>query len=647
MATQINARLQALRIRPTVKYHPANPREGLALRQARQPFLSAADQANIKWANDVFKCDLLGGIHVAKLEPNVEATRASFFSAAAVPMRLSNAPFEILNSGVLNLHFTMPVYVVQDPRWYHGNFNPSIMSTTRYPAFDSASTTLSVNSRRRESGCSAVEIMEVYVAVLWQTLADTLQDRSSADRAVLVTRSAQIYLQEYANITRVDSKTAKAACISRLRGLLEKRDVSCADAGELTKFIATLHPADYYEAMLNNFEFFDASKMPAIFHLFLGMITRPDNVSIYGLREIVLQACIERCARHISSVRLTGASQRDIDACYNTVVGRAAEVLVPVLRKWCFVLDCLTLFCSPTFLHTPAQQVAKQVAAYADYAETYVRDGNLRAAMEAVYPGIAKISNTDVVEMLMRAAECSRKTRFNANELFHGNTTNTESTRFDQRRRKALEYDENIRRAAAHFVADLKTCADTAKVPLGGLPHFFSGSHAFDTTLLALDHFAEKGNREMFDAARAKTPFFCQEGKRFRAIWNFYNDGKKKDTSQMNYLVKRLRPLQIDNKDDPVSPTAIRNDREAEEKKENEEQPQEWMRMLESAINTGAGIKARELLVGRDNECCVCLDDLMKLVSCCIVSDKHKVCDKCLPTILAGRVCPLCRGDVR
>jgi hypothetical protein len=651
MATQINARLRALRLRPTVKYHPANPRDGLASRQARLPSLSAADHDNIKWARERFKFDVIDGIHVAKLEANVDAARASFFSAAAVPMRMSKSPLCILNNGVLNSHFTMPVYVVQDPRWYHGNFNSSVMSTTRYPAFDSASKTLSIDAHRRSAGCSAVEIMEVYVAVLWQTLEDTLQDRSSADTAVLVTRSAQICLQEYSNTHRLESLVSKATSASHLRNLLEKRDSSCENACDLTKYISTLHPSDYYEAMLQNFDFFDSSSMPAIFHLFLGLITKPDKVSIYGLREIVLEACIERCAKHIGAVRLTGASRRDIDSCYNTIVNRAAEVLVPVLRKWSFVLDCLTLFCSNSFLQTPAQQIAKQIAAYADYAQTHVKDGNLRVAMEAVYPGIARISNADVVEMLMRAAECSRKTRFNTTELFQG-VPGGRVTRFDKQLEKANEYDEIVRHAAVQFVMDMKTQNETARVPLCGRPHFFSGKHAIDTATLTLNHFAKRGNKQMFDLTRAKTPYPCREGRRFRAIWDYYNDGKRKDSTQMNSLIRRLGDLPIDDDEDdhshhrsatPKSPkTSISLE---DDEKKDEDVSRDWLKLMDPFIeNKEQRDQAREILFALEHECCVCLNEQCKLVSCCILSSKHMVCVTCLPTILAGRVCPLCRA---
>jgi hypothetical protein len=91
----------------------------------------------------------------------------------------------------------------------------------------------------------------------------------------------------------------------------------------------------------------------------------------------------------------------------------AATVLVPIFRTWSFVLDCLTLFCAPAFLTTQAAHVAKQIGAYADYATTYVKDGDLRGAMKAIYPGVARMSNEDIVEMLMRAGVWVSHRRFN------------------------------------------------------------------------------------------------------------------------------------------------------------------------------------------------------------------------------------------
>ena len=643
MSEQINVRLRALKLRPKVNYQPANPRDGSDERKKRYPSIGDVEHANILWAHQTFNFDAVDGIHVAELQPVTSAAQAGFFSGAAVPMRIDiNRPISIAGPGAQK--FTMPVYVVSARKWYKHNFNPAVMSTTRFPAFDPTTKELSVNPHRRAGGCSPVEIVEVYVAVLWQTLQDILTNRSSTDTAVLVVRSVLIYLQEFANVDRITTNEGKARNAARLRSLLEKRDESTHDAAALTTYISTLHPTDYYSAMFQNFDFFDSRSMPAIFHLFMGLITGPDNVSIYGLREIVLQACIERCARHIGSVRLTGASLHDLDACYRKLVERAATVLVPILRTWSFVLDCLTLFCAPAFLTTQAAHVAKQIGAYADYATTYVKDGDLRGAMKAIYPGVARMSNEDIVEMLMRAGECSRKTQsqFNATELFQG--VDGTPTKFDTLHKKAKGYDQAVCAAVVTLVAQMQTQGDTATIPLGGLPHFFSGKFAVDSTTLALDYFARRGDREMYDLILAKTPSECRTSRRFRAIWNFYHDGKSKDSTQMNPLVLRLsRHIGDDCVRVPGKPHVSLSHEDEEEKKV--EAPANWSSLLDPQHDRDQRIKAREVLV-MNHECCVCFEDKCTLVTCCIVSSKHQVCTTCLPAILAGRVCPLCRGDV-
>jgi hypothetical protein len=550
-------------------------------------------------------------------------------------MSVTEPPFPILRGNVLTTNFAIPLYVMTRSKWYLNNFNSMVVSTTRFPAFDIDTKTLSVNLQRRNAGCSPVEIMEVYVAVLWQTLGDVLEHRASADIAVLMARSAQIYQQEYVNTPRIATHQAMAHNATLLRTLLEKRDTSSHDAANLTKYISTLHPTDYYEAMLQNFDFFDSRAMPAIFHLFVGLITNPDNVSIYGLREIVLEACIERCARHIGAVRVSGLV--DINECYNEVVDRAAKLLVPVLRKWSFVLDCLTLFCAPTFLNSSAAQVAKQIGAYSEYANTYVKDENLRGAMEAVYPGIAKISNVDIVEMLMRAGECSSKTRFNATELFKGDADKT-LTRFDILQSKAATWAAETSAAAEKFVMDIQTCSTTAIVPLNGRPHFFSSKFAFDTTLLALNHFALNGNKEMYNEVLSKTPEQCRNGRRFHRVWEYYHDDKARDNEQKNSFMKRIGHFRI------TGPTQQPSTQQ--EEKEPDKTINKWSIFLESQ-NTEARAKAREVLFMIDKECCICFEERgITLKSCCIVSSKHQVCTTCFPMIFAGKVCPLCRSNV-
>ena len=197
MSISVNSRLRAAAAKEIATYTPASATSGLHERMASISSLSEEESDNIQWARAEFGCNVIQGLHVARLEPNPVAERASFFSAAAVPMRVVDTPFVLPTRERIDNGFHMPVYVIAAPKWYPNDFNAFIMGGTRFPNFDSKQGILSFSKKQQERVIYPVEITEAFVAILWESMSETLNNPDRAPKTLLVARSTKIYLKEY------------------------------------------------------------------------------------------------------------------------------------------------------------------------------------------------------------------------------------------------------------------------------------------------------------------------------------------------------------------------------------------------------------------------------------------------------------------
>jgi len=635
----VNARLRSLRTLHTVSHRVASPTAGIEDREKFMRTQSAAEKATVAWYINKFGVDPVAGLHVARMTPAPETMAANFFSAAAIPMSVdTQTKFCILSHNFLKSNFALPLYIVDYPRFYQDNFTSSTLSTSRFPSFDPKNQTMSVNQLRLKNGTSNVESTEVYVSVLWQAMLDALEDDNKTAQVIIIARSVKIFLRDYlAGAVENEDNTHNVRIAGKMHELLQARDISPENAEKYRVFVNQLHPCNFYHALMNNFDILTCSVMPCIHHLFVGLVTNPRNLTLYGIRSTVLRMAIERAARRLNSVRIKKGQTQD--EYYTAIVKNASVILVPILRQWSFVLDCLALFNAPNFMSTPAASIEKQIKAYAEYSRNFIH--NLRCAMESVDPAVARLTNIEIIEMLLRAGEATKKTEYHAHELSGSSAEMT--TRFSHAQARADAHDTQVVEYASSLVTNMlqgdpvvfnyRTSSD------GSTETFFSSTFWHNVVVLVVDFFGFHHDDARYLELWQSLPF--ESSKRITKVWRYYTGPARQQAYTKCLLVRRLA-VQIP--DDIVSyhyknleaaVAPVGGGLIAQE----EEKIPEWRGFLDS-VDVGQ-VAAREKLFS--SECCVCLDDTVEFVSCCVYSPKHQVCTKCILDVVSVGTCPLCR----
>lgn len=601
--TMKNYRRQVANARTHVKVTRADPNDGKEYRSI-QRLLPEHDLKLLELVRDEYGLNEREGWLGFQVEFPKRYSAMAYMTNSAPACSLTTCGY--LNN-MKDRSIKIPFFVLDKAKnnWLKHDFCNTLMAPIRFPQeIKSLEGTKSLHRGEETKSMNAIDNVEVFngviFAMFFKIMSEPNNEKNCLD-CVMIVRSLRIYLNNYAEIEDREYPNL----VDDIERNLENQDTSFQNALALDHCKKGLDPRKWFAALFHLPLSTRRSKIPALWHIVLGLLTKPEGITVSGMRPHILRMVFERAAKHLPSRKITDTRE---------YINAYTPHMSATMKLWVFITDAMQLFQNDAFMYKP-EICAKQLSFLAQNATDLV---NLQDMVNHLSPSTLMTAE-DMANLLLKCGEVAKKEVVDSRELNGGESkSNLFLQKKEQLRQLKEGWQEDGTRAAALFMR-FNPSLEVA----GIIKTHIMTKQDFATFICTANYLSYSHNKAAYDALWSKlSNLHCVSIRRRNNLWNFYNSSNKNIYLSYSRYINNLAHDEV---------------KEDDEKEDIYQEPEQLFENVRIALLHKV---MDEFEPPIPNTCPICFEEFVDAVTCC--EAKHCVCKDCRQQ-LPGTLCPLCR----